>query len=199
MKRLLPEIIIVIAIIILITAIEPYFVKHFFNFKENYGSSSLTVLTKNSGEVYLSGKYYGKTPINIKNISSGVHTLKIVFPNPNNFYAPFEESIPFERNNITVVKWDEGPSYTFSSGSIYYFQKNYQNTAGLNISINTPSEIFINGKLTKTSKLFYTNLPSGSYKITLESLGFVKKTIEVNLKNGYTLYTNVKLFKIPIK
>ncbi|MCL4393012.1 PEGA domain-containing protein [Patescibacteria group bacterium] len=199
MKKLLPEIIILIAIIVIITATEPLLVKHFFNFKANKGSSSLTVITKSVGKVYLSQKYYGQTPITIKNISSGVHNLKITFPNSNNFYSTFEQSIPFERGNTTVVKWSEGPSYTFSSGAIYYFKRNFQNNAGLDININAKSEIFINGKFVKTSKSLSEVLPSGSYNITMLSPGFTKKTIEVNLKNGYNIYTNVKLFEIPIK
>ena len=199
MKKLLPEIIILIAIIVIITATEPLLVKHFFNYKENNGSSSLTVITKDVGKVYLSQKYYGETPLTVKNISSGVHTLKIVFPNSNNFYSSFEQSIPFERGNTTVVKWSPGPSYTFSSGAIYYFKRNFQNISGLDININSKSEIFINKKFVKTARSLSEELPIGSYNITLISPGFTKKTIEVNLKNGYNIYANVKLFEIPIK
>ncbi len=201
MKRLLPEIIILIAIIVTITALEPYFVNHFFNFKENNtGNSSLTIITgKDIGDVFLSNKYLGKTPITVNNVSSGVHTLKITFPSQNSFYSQFNEVVPFESGNTTVVKWNPGPSYTFSSGAIYYFKKNYGNNASLNISLNTKSEIFINGKFAKTTQSLIKPLLEGSYSITFISLGFTKKTIEVNLKNGYSLYVNVKLFEIPIK
>ncbi len=191
----------VLLLALIVIIIEPTVTKQIFNIYRKGGTSSLVVTLKSGeGKVYIDNKYYGTTPLSVHNISSGVHSVKIIrLASTSNFYSPFLETIPFEGNNATIIEWNMGPSSNFSSGAIFYFKNNFSSSSSINLSVNTKSEIFINKKYIKTSSFLEKILPPGAYNITLASPGYIQKSIEVNLKEGYDVYVKVQLFEIPLR
>jgi hypothetical protein len=116
--------------------------------KPKYGTVKISTSPESGMEIYLDNENTGKkSPAELKEISSGEHTIKII----SEWYAPQSKKIVVEDGKITPVDFKLEPEF-----------------ATINIKSNPQATIFING-VRKASGSFNGRLLSGVYTLKIEA------------------------------
>ena len=113
-------------------------------------------------DVYLDNLFKGSTPITLKDVTTGTHTVKLIKSGYNDF-----------SDSVTVI----------SGRTEYISETLVMKTGAINIYSNpSGAEIYVNGDYVGTTPNTIHNLTQSSYKIKLTKSGFndISKTITVN-------------------
>jgi TolB-like protein len=123
-------------------------------------------------EIYIDGKYYGRTPKLLKSFSSGTYNLSL----KKKGYADYSEKI-----NI-------------ASGETFSIESNLEQQVGaVKFTSYQPGALIkMNGKSYKLSKE-EINLPTGDYSFEISKPGFEDKEIDIIVENNRTNNINVAL------
>ncbi len=144
-------------------------------------------------------------------VDIGDHVVKLErVSSQEGFYDYFEKEILFEKGFDTVISWEIGPTEESSSGWILYAQSSNEKkgNALLNISsdIETCNVVLNNTQEMETPINNEAIGLDSQYNIKISKEGFQDLEFQIlpedqearNRLDGYILYVEVNLYKIPI-
>jgi hypothetical protein len=169
------------------------------NFTRMKGMAGLVVSPIHGRQdVYLNGEMVGTTPFESKKIKPGNNKVTL-----KEGERQYETTINFLSNEgkyfhtIGVFR-DLGTSDVFSGGQDIWFEKD---DSGSTIKIiSDPPNALISVDKTELGKTPYASgsLAEGSYDIKISLDGYETQNPKVNIKKGYTLNINARLFPNPV-
>jgi len=172
-------------------------------------SVSLIFLSKNSGvgamqvtsspisQVYLNGKFLGKSPIcrceGKDMLSVGQYTLKLV-PTVGDNLSPYEEHITITKGVLTVVDREFGPG-SFSEGSVISLLPLEDRNAIELFTVSFPvgANVKLDGNIVGTTPFFSKSETASDHDLQLSKDGYKDKTIHIHTTSGYKLTAVITL------
>jgi len=144
-------------------------------------------------------------------IDIGSHSVKLErIASQEGFYPYFERNIDFEKGFDTVISWEIGPTDESSSGWILYAQSSNkkEGNAFLNISskIDDCKVLLNNTEGIETPIIDKAIGLDSQYHIKVSKEGYQELEFQIlpedqearNRLDGYVLYVEVNLYKLPI-
>lgn len=160
------------------------------------GKGALQVIANSSAQVFLNGKYEGKTPLCLcelqKLLDTGEYNIKIV-PDDKNLQN-FEQKITIHKGILTAVEraFDKQPGV--SSGSIITFSTIDDKTAQLLI-ISSPqgSKVVLDNSEVGFTPLLLSDVTASDHEVKILKDGYREKTIKIKTLLGKKLEANIML------
>jgi len=158
------------------------------------GKSTLKVTSPYGNyDVYNEGKLLGTTPVEFKELKSGENKVKI-----SGDYYDETIDLDVETNSMVIIEKDLGVSKRFSSGQVFWVEKDKTGTVASIISDPQNAKVIVDG--TEVGKTPYTSnsLTEGGYDLRVEAPGFEPQSARIEIKKGLTVKGSIKLFPKPI-
>ena len=177
--------------IIILTAVG-FFV--FKNFKTVSPKASLLIETPNTkAEAFLNDQSLGQTPLQKDGLSAGEHALKLI-----NDEQIYQTKIELLGGTQTVVRREFGPSDTFSSGEVLWFEK----TGGpATVSVTSDPDgvvVKLDGRDIGKTPVLIEEVKTGASDLHLSFENFETRKISVRVEDGYQLRISSKLALLPL-
>jgi hypothetical protein len=153
----------------------------------------VAVSGSDQAKVFVDGKEVGTTPYSGNDLSAGAVTLKLVPQDQEK--QPYETKVTLEGGVVTVVSWTFGKTADESGGEIMELAK-VPNKKRTELSVQTnPNNLIIkvDGQSKGFSPLILTDLSEGQHSVTFSAPGYLERTINPKLMNGYRLKVTAKL------
>jgi hypothetical protein len=172
------------------------FIKRYGGVKRTAG---LTVApAQGQQDVFVNDQLIGLAPLEATNIKPGQNKVSLRSGN-----RQYETQINFLPNDpkyfFTVGMFrDLGTSDTFSSGQDIWYENDDANATIRIISDPSGAQIFLDKTQIGTTPFVSSSISEGSYDIRVEQAGYESQTLRINVKKGYTLNAQVKLFPMPV-
>lgn len=158
------------------------------------GKSQLTVESPyQTYEVYVQGKLVGTTPVSFDKLKSGEN--KIVLKGD---YYEDQVDVDVEANSHVIIKKDLGVSKNFSSGQVFWLEKDKSGTVASIISEPQNAKVFIDGTEVGKTPFTSNSLTDGGYELTVQADGYEPQTARIEIKKGFTVKGTLKLFPKPV-
>ncbi len=151
---------------------------------------ALQVTSTPAANVYLDGKFIGKTPVYKYELSDlidvGTYTIKLV-PIAGNF-QPFEQKINISPKVLTVVDRTFAP-LALSQGSIIDLTpiEDSKTTQISVISFPDASQVFVDNNLAGQTPLLLKNVTESDHELRLVKEGYKDKIVKIKTVAGYKL------------
>jgi len=151
-----------------------------------------------SQDVYVNDQLIGMAPLEATNIKPGQN--KVTLRTGNRQYETKINFLPNDPKYFFAVGMfrDLGTSDTFSGGQDIWFENDDANATIRIVSDPSGAAIFIDKTQIGTTPFVSSSISEGSYDIRLEQTGYDTQTLRTNVKKGYTLNAQVKLFPLPV-
>ena len=165
----------------------------FKNFKTITPSASLLIETPNTvAQVFLDDQLLGQSPLQKDYLSAGEYTLKLISGE-----QIYQTKMELLGGTQTVVRRDFGPSDTFSSGEVLWFEKT-GGTATVSITSNPDgAKITLNGRDVGETPVLVEDVTAGNHDLHLSFDNFETRKIGIRIENGYQLRISSKLALSP--
>lgn len=169
--------------------------------------SSPVSISVNSKEgnlrVFINDKEEGTTPLELNNLSPGSYKVKLVKDtNTPDFYTEFERAFDIEEGTQVVINWELGPSNEFSSGEIYFFKRNLDEQSDESTVSIIPhpdnASIYFDGAKQSGPPFVLDGIKEGRHKAKVEQDHFIDTEIDIQTKEGYDLFLEIRLFPLPV-
>lgn len=158
--------------------------------------ASLRVLTQPAGvTVILDQQELGVTPLQKEDLTGGVHTLTLRYPEGEKEKLAWQGKVDLTPGTLTTVQRLVPGIESFALGSSVEFRKRVNSSwAGLTVT-SDPSkvEVFLDGTFLGATPLVRQNLKPGDYKIEIRGEGFVPNVLEVNFLAGFLTEIDTQL------
>ena len=166
----------------------------FKNFKTIAPAASLLIETPNTtAESFLDDQLLDQSPLQKDDFSSGEHTLKLISKE-----QIYQTKITLFSGTQTVVRREFGPSETFSSGEVLWFEKT-GNPAAISLTSDPDGVgVKIDGKDFGETPLLIEDLESGTHDLQLSKEFFETRKITLKAADGYQLRISSKLALNPL-
>lgn len=163
------------------------------NFKSLPQKASLLIETPyTQAQIFLDDKDMGPTPFQSDNLDGGEHTLRLVSGNQT-----YQTRITLTGGTQTVVKREFGPSDTFSSGELLWFEKASEPPSVSATSEPDGAQISIDGELVGKTPAIAEDLAVGSHDLQISFDEFETKKFTITLDKGFKLRISTKLALTP--
>ena len=177
---------------IVVLAVAGFFV--FRNFKTIPQKASLLIETPHAKvEAFLDDQSLGQTPLQKDDLPAGGHTLKLISGE-----QIYQTKIELLGGTQTVVRREFGPSDTFSSGEVLWFEK----TGGAAmVSVTSDPDgvrVKIDGKDIGETPVLVEDVAAGARDLHLSFENFENRQISVRVAEGYQLRVSSKLALLPL-
>ena len=165
----------------------------FKNFKTITPPASLLVETPHTKvEVFLDEQPLGQTPIQKEGLPDGEHVLKLVGEEQT-----YQTKIELLGGTQTVVRREFGPSETFSSGDVLWFEKT-ESAATISVTSDPDGVLAkLDGRDVGETPVLVEDLTTGDYDLRLSFDTFETRKISVRVESGYQLRISSKLALSP--
>lgn len=182
MKKTVVLILVLISIFILIVRFADFGLQSFLGAKLVGG---VNVLSMPAGAtVYLDGAEVGKTPFEDKNLTPKEYAIKIEKAD-----LVWQGRVKLTGGTVTVLSRDLAKDFSSSAGETLILEKGSGATI---ISSPDGAQVEIDGKSRGMTPVSL-DLSSGDYLLTLSRPGYLKRSIRVNLPEGYKLVVSADL------
>ncbi len=165
----------------------------FKNFKTITPSASLLIETPNTTtQVFLDDQLLGQSPLQKDGLSAGEYTLKLISGEQT-----YQTKIELLGGTQTVVRRDFGPSDTFSSGEVLWFEKT-GGSATVSITSDPDGALAkLDGKDIGETSVLVEDVPAGNHDLHLSFDNFETRKIGIRVESGYQLRISSKLALSP--
>jgi len=165
----------------------------FKNFKTITPSASLLIETPNTiAQVFLEDQLLDQSPLQKDDLSAGEYTLKLISDE-----QIYQTKIELLGGTQTVVRREFGPTETFSSGEVLWFEKTGGPAA---ISITSDPDgvgVKIDGRDVGKTPVLIEDIEAGTHDLHLSLENFETRKINVKTADGYQLRISSKLALNP--
>lgn len=156
-------------------------------------TSAIKVDSNPAANIFINDKLLGKTPLE-KKYPSGEYTLKLIPLDSSIQTTSWQGKIILNPSLYTYIKKDLGQSENFIGGEILTLEKLARNDTQLNIlSIPDAAIVMVDGLERGITPLFLEDLQPGEHDVSISAVGFVNRTVRVQLTEGYKLTANIQL------
>ncbi len=145
-------------------------------------------------QVYLDDLHLGQTPIQKTDLAPGTYKIKL---DPGNGTALYEGSIRLFNGTVTAVNWSFSSSQTTGTGEIMELEP-LGSKSRAEVSVITIPEgatVQLNNTTYGLSPVILDEAEPGQYTLSMTAVGHVKKTLTVQVENGYKLHVFSRLSK----
>ena len=159
------------------------------------GNAGLSIKSTPKATVFLDGKYLGATPFFDEKIKPGDYTLKLI---PESGVGnTWESQIKLVPGVMTVVSRELGETFETSSGYVLSMEKATQKdqTNLLVVTIPDGAIVSVDGEPKDFSPITVDNVSPADHTILVSSPGYIDKSFNTNLIQGYKLTASVQLAK----
>lgn len=161
------------------------------------GKGALQVTSLPPSDVYLNGKYIGKTPLckceGSDTLPIGDYVVRLV-PTSGGGLSPFEQKIRIVKSVLTVVDETFGIGSAGSGSVITLDPLNNSNAAQIFISSFPLSvSVSLDNNPVGNTPLLLNSVTASDHTLTLSKNGYIDKTIHVHAVSGYQLNAQVTL------
>ncbi len=166
----------------------------FKNFKTITPSASLLIETPNTtAETFLDDLALDPSPLQKDDLSAGEYNLKLVSGE-----QIYQIKVELLGGTQTVVRREFGPSDTFSSGEVLWFEKS-QGPAAISITSDPDGvSVKIDGQDFGKTPLLIEDIEAGTHDLHLSQDNFETRKISVKTADGYQLRVSTKLALNPL-
>ncbi len=182
MKKTIVFILVLISIFILLIRFADFGLQSFLGAKK---VSGINILSMPSGAtVFLDGVEAGKTPYEDKNLTPKEYAIKIEKAD-----LIWQGRVKLTVGTVTAISRDLAKDFSSSAGETLALEKGSGVTV---ISSPDGAQVEVDGKpygITPVS----LKLGSGDYMVVLSRPGYLKRSIRINLSEGYRLVVSVDL------
>ena len=158
----------------------------------------VNVMHDERASIFLDGMNAGQSPYKSEELKSGTYTLRIV-PEDSSKQA-YETTVKLGPGLLTVMNWSFGKTVEESGGEMFELVKlPSKNKTELSIVTNPDNIIVkVDGQSKGFSPLILTDLSEGNHALTLTAPGYVERTSNPKLMNGYRIIVTTKLAREPL-
>lgn len=162
------------------------------------GKAALVAESDNAeANVYINGTQVGKTPYKSLEVKPGENKIKLKTDT-----REYETSLDFIANNRNIlhqviVKRDLGVSDVFSSGVNVWMEKGRNNSVLRVVSDPNDALVYIDNTEQGRTPFSTDKISEGEYDLRIDAPGYQSQTFRINVKKGYTLNLDFKLFPVP--
>jgi hypothetical protein len=166
----------------------------FKNFQTIMPAASLLIETPNfPAEAFLDDQSLGQTPLQKDNLANGEYNLKLISGE-----QIYQTKIQLLGGTQTMVRREFGPTDTFSSGVVVWFEKSGRAATASITSEPDGVGIKIDGKDAGQAPLLVEDFGAGTHDLHLSLEKFETRTESIILADGYQLRVAVKLALRPL-
>lgn len=179
-----------------------FFIFIFFFSRNIIGSGALQVTAVPVSNVYLNGKFLGKTPLckceGKDVLASGNYSLKLV-PLAGDNLLPYEENITITKGILTVVDRTFGVG-EYATGSVITLVPLSDPKAVQLFVASFPSDVSvtIDGNNSGNTPLMTKSLTDSDHELLLSKNGYSDKIVHVHTVAGYQLKALITLGLLPV-
>lgn len=159
------------------------------NFKSLPQKASLLVETPyTQAQLFLNDEDKGQTPFQSDDLPAGEYTLKLRSGERN-----YQTKITLTGGTQTVVKRELGPSETFSSGDILWFERTSDPPSVSVTSEPDGAQVNLDGDRLDKTPVIAEDLVTGNHDLQISFEGFETEKLTIKLNKGFKLRISSKL------
>ena len=182
MKKILIWILVLISILSLLIRYSSKMTEVFLGIKQRSGISVISV--PEGAIVFLDTKEAGQTPFEDKNLETREYLVKLEKEG-----ASWQGRVKLNPGTVTIINRDLAPDEASSSGEVLSLSKG----RGITIVSNpSDAEVEIDGKIYGKTPISISLL-SGEHTVVISHPSYLKRSIRVNLPEGFNLTVSVDL------
>ena len=161
------------------------------------GKGALQITSKPDSQVFLNGKFVGKTPLCLcelpQLIQSGEYTVKLI-PLEKNLKT-LEQKIIIYKGALTVVDKTFDENNSASSGSIITLSQAENKSSAELMIISFPgnAQVVLDSNIAGNTPLFLKDVTQSDHEIKILKEGYREKIIKVKTIEGKRLEANITL------
>ncbi len=157
----------------------------------------LRVESQPDSSVFLDAKHLGRTSYEDK-VAVGEYTIKVVPDASATQYASWESRIQMGHNTLTYVNASLAPSELSTAVDVLWLEKISGKAAELTVTTNPDgATILVDDTSKGVTPVTIVDVSAGAHTVTINSPGFLSRTLKVELTSGFKLVANVKLALSP--
>lgn len=148
-----------------------------------------------SAQVYLDSLHLGQTPIQTQELRPGTYQLRIE-PETQGKQA-YESQIHLYPGSMSQILWSFSSDQPVGTGDILELEP-LPSKERAELSVSTVPEgasISLNSTTYGLSPVILDEVQAGQYSLTINAVGHLKKTMQVQIQNGYRLHIYSRLEK----
>jgi hypothetical protein len=161
---------------------------------ENFGGRSALTAENlyTEAEVFLNDTALGTTPYEGE-IKAGENKVAL-----RSDGRQFETTLNFLPNSHVVIRRDLGISENFSSGQVFWIEKNNAQTVLSVTSEPSNASVFVDQVEVGKTPFSTGDIGPGDYDFRIELPGYEGQSARIMIQRGYNLNISIKLFPIPV-
>lgn len=150
-----------------------------------------------TGSLFLDNKHLGRTPYNDKSVS-GEYTIKIVPESTVTQYAGWEGKVSIGENLLTYVNASLAESELATAVDVLSLEKISGNKPEIAITTNPDgATVLLDDSNKGVTPVQISDIATGDHVITINSPGFLTRSLKIRATPGYKLLASVKLALSP--
>lgn len=166
----------------------------FKNFKTVSKNASLLIETPHTkAEAFLDDQSLGPTPLQKDDLSAGTYNLKLISGE-----QIYQTRIELLSGAQTTIRREFGPSDTFSSGDVFWFEKTGESAT---ISITSDPDgvkVKVDGRDVGETPILLEEIEAGTHDLHLSFENFETRSFSIRVEDGHQLRISSKLALAPL-
>jgi hypothetical protein len=156
-------------------------------------NAGISINSVPASTVFIDGQEMGQTPFKQQR-KSGEVVIKLVPQTSSQLLAPYETKVRLNSKIETVVDYSFGETDEAAQGQIISFEKVSAKEISLAVVTRPDSaSIFVDGRSIGFSPQKSTIITPGKHELKIVSPGYLEKTMDINMVQGYKLTAVIKL------
>ncbi len=180
----------IVAILIILVAV---FAVIKFLLLKTPNTAGIKVNSNPAANIFIDDKLLGKSPFEQK-YPAGDYVLKLIPQDSTGQVTSWQGKVKLNPSVYTYINRDLGPSELVSGGEILTLEKLTRNDTQLNVlSIPDAATVLVDGLERGVTPLLLEDLTDGEHDIAISAVGFISRTVRVQLTQSYKLTANIQL------
>lgn len=156
-------------------------------------SAGIKVNSNPAANIFIDDKLLGKSPLEQK-YPAGDYVLKLIPQDSAVQATSWQGKVKLNPSVYTYINRELGSSELVSGGEILTLEKLSRNDTQLNVlSIPDAATVLVDGLERGVTPLLLEDLTDGEHDIAISAVGFISRTVRVQLTQGYKLTANIQL------
>jgi hypothetical protein len=159
-------------------------------------TAGVIINTNPASIVFVNGEELGRTPVDNKKLEPGEAIIKLIPESFETPLTPYETKLNLTAGIQTVIKWDFGETEEKSGGEVISYEKEDKGDTSLAIiSVPDTAQVAVDGQVKGFTPFKTSSITPGEHTITVSFEGYVERSFDVQLREGYKLTVIIDLAK----
>lgn len=148
--------------------------------------------------IFIDNKNIGRTPFPSGKVDAGIYDMKLVPDSGSVQLAPWEGEVTIGQNLLTYVNADLSDSELSSAVDVLWLEKISSSNSELSVTTSPDGATVMVDNATKgVTPLTVADVTPGDHTVTVTSVGFLTRTLQIKMTAGYRLIVTMKLGLSP--